>query len=66
MKLTRKTAAAGLALILLLACSIITFAEGIPFTTSEAKPGGAIIITSPVELPVNTGFTNSEAKTALQ
>ena len=65
MKLTNKTVAVGMALILLLACSIIAFAEEIPFTNSEAGTGGAIF-PSPAESPVNTGFTNSTAETTLQ
>ena len=62
MKLTRKTAAAGLALILLLACCVITFAEEIPFVSNEAESGGAISL-PPKAVEDHIGFVSNQAPT---
>ena len=57
MKITKKIAAAGLALLLALACSVFAYAEESTFTNNTAPDGGAIHFQS-MDI-IDYGFNNN-------
>ena len=59
MRITKKIAAAGLALLLALACSVFAYAEESTFTNKTAPDGGAMFF-QPM-IPENIEFTGSTA-----